>query len=142
MEIITKFVEDIPLLFLKGRLDALGAGDLESELAPVITQNQKTLIIDFEQVDYLSSAGIRILLSLHKRLQKEGGCLKLTSLSSLPLEVLEMAGFTNLFSIKSNPREALKDLAEKTEKEKIISQWEKLPRYRRDKGIYTFLPGK
>ncbi len=142
MEIITKFVEDIPLLFLKGRLDALGARNLENELAPVITQKQKTLIIDFEQVDYLSSAGIRTLLSLHKRLQKEGGCLKLTSLSSLPLEVLEMAGFTNLFSIKSNPREALRDLAEITEKEKIISQWEKLPRYRRDKGIYTFLPGK
>jgi len=56
--------------FLKGRLDALGARELEDKLTRIITQNLSTLIIDFQQVDYLNSAGIRVLLSFYKRLKK------------------------------------------------------------------------
>ena len=73
MEIVSKYIENIPVLFLKGRFDALGAKELENELIKVITQNLRSLIIDFQQVDYLSSAGIRVILSLHKRLKRKGG---------------------------------------------------------------------
>ncbi len=142
MEIVLKSIENIPVLFLKGRLDALGAKELENELVQSITQKSKTLIIDFQQVDYLSSAGIRIILSLHKKLKKEGGSLKLISLSSLPLQVLEITGLTDVFSINANLKEALNDLAKLKKSEKIISQWDRLPKHKIDNGVYTFLQGK
>ncbi|NQS90720.1 anti-sigma factor antagonist, partial [Patescibacteria group bacterium] len=142
MEIVSKYIENIPVLFLKGRFDALGAKELENELSKVITQNLRSLVVDFQQVDYLSSAGIRVILSLHKRLNKKGGSLKLVSLSSLPLQVLEITGLTDVFSIKDNLREALEDMAKMEGKEKIISQWEKLPRYKIDGGVYTLLSEK
>jgi anti-anti-sigma factor len=141
MEIIAKYVKNVPLLFLKGRFDALGANELEKEIAYLKAENLSTLILDFEQVDYLSSAGIRVLLALHKNLSTRGGSLELTSLSSFPLEVLEIAGFANIFNIRANPKEALEELVEVREKAKIISQWEKLPRYKQNGGIYTFLSG-
>jgi len=62
MEITVKYVKNVPLLFLKGRLDVLGANELEKEIACLKAENLSTLILDFEQVDYLSSAGIRVLL--------------------------------------------------------------------------------
>jgi anti-anti-sigma factor len=139
MEIVTKYIKNIPALFLKGRLDALGANELEKEVAHVSTESLRTLILDFEHVDYLSSAGIRVLLALHKNLKERGGSLRLTSLSSFPLQVLEIAGFANVFSIKANLKEALGELVEVREKAKIISLWEELPRYRQNGGIYTFL---
>ncbi len=142
MEIISKFIKNIPVLFLKGRLDGLGAKELENELIQVTIPKSKTLIIDFQQVDYLSSAGIRVILSLHKKLKKEGGNLKLASLSSLPLQVLEITGLTDVFSIKANLEEALSELAKLKKSEKIISQWDKLPKHKIDGGVYTFLSGK
>lgn len=113
--------------FLKGRLDALGARELEDKLTRIITQNLSTLIIDFQQVDYLSSAGIRVLLSFYKRLKKEEKSLKLTSLSSFPLQVLEIAGLTDVFSIKTNLKEALEEVVEIEKRKKIISRWENYP---------------
>ncbi|MBE0478263.1 STAS domain-containing protein [Candidatus Aerophobetes bacterium] len=141
MEVTIKKIDDIPVIFLKGRFDGLGAGELEKKLPHPELKDAKAIVLDFEHVDYLSSAGIRVILELHKTLIKRGRNLILTSLSSFPLEVLGITGFTEIFTIKSKLKEALDELIEMREKTQICATWEKLPAYKKRGALFTLLPG-
>ena len=81
---------------IEGRLDTTTAPDLESFLA----QNYEgvtALTFDCEELVYVSSAGLRILLTAHKRMK---GAMKLTHVSELVMEVFEMTGFADVWTIE------------------------------------------
>ena len=81
---------------IEGRLDTTTAPDLESFLA----QNYEgvtALTFDCEELVYVSSAGLRILLAAHKRMK---GAMKLTHVSELVMEVFEMTGFADVWTIE------------------------------------------
>ena len=81
---------------LEGRLDTITAPDLESLLNK--NHDAKTyLVIDCEKLVYVSSAGLRVLLGAQK---KTKGAMKLKNVNELVMEVFEMTGFADIFTIE------------------------------------------
>lgn len=82
---------------LEGRLDTTTAPELEKALAEDIANAQK-LILDLEKLDYISSAGLRVLLSTHKKMGD--GKLIIRNVSELVMEVFEVTGFVDVLTIE------------------------------------------
>ena len=82
---------------LEGRLDTITAPDLEQALSDL--EGIKHLVLNFADVGYISSAGLRVLLALQKRMAKQGD-MRLTQVDQLVMEVLEMSGFVDILTIE------------------------------------------
>ena len=80
---------------LDGRLDTITAPELDSFLGTHY-EGATSLTFDLEKLAYISSAGLRVLLTAHKRMR---GAMKLTNVSELVMEVLEMTGFADILVI-------------------------------------------
>ncbi len=85
----------------EGRLDTAGAPELGRELQPRLTDVQE-LIMDFERVEYISSAGIRILLTADQTVEEHGGSMKLIHVSEYIREILDLVGFTDLVTVEED----------------------------------------
>ena len=85
-------------IFLEGRLDASWAGHLDDYLNSLVREGSYRFILNMASVTYLSSAGIRILLSQHKKIHKIGGLFVLEDLSDIVSGVLEMVGMKSLLT--------------------------------------------
>lgn len=84
------------IVAIDGRLDTITAPELEGFLSKHYV-GITSLTFDCERLSYVSSAGLRILLSAHKRMK---GAMKLTNVSELVMEVLEMTGFADVWEIE------------------------------------------
>ena len=84
------------VVMLDGRLDTITAPELESFLGKNY-EGVTALTFDCEKLSYISSAGLRVLLTAHKRMK---GAMKLISVNELVLEVLEMTGFADIWVIE------------------------------------------
>lgn len=84
------------IVSLVGRLNTITSPELESELASQYSNITK-LTIDFKDLEYISSAGLRVVLSAHKALN---GNVVLKNLNDSVMEVFEMTGFSNIFTIE------------------------------------------
>ncbi len=85
-------------MHISGRLDTITAPELKKEIdeiSPEITE----LILDITDVDYVSSAGLRTLLSAHKKMSSTGS-MKITGVCDVVMEVLEMTGFSDILTIE------------------------------------------
>lgn len=107
MEITEKTINDIEIVFFKGRLDAYNASLAENKLNELIDSGCVKMVADLSGVEYISSSGLRVMLSSLKKLKKQEGILKLSSLQPYVLEVFEIAGFTQLFEIYPSEEEAI-----------------------------------
>lgn len=85
-------------IFLEGRLDANWAGHLDDYLNNLVREGSHRLILNMQGVQYLSSAGIRILIGQFKKIKKIGGLFVLEDLSPSVSEVLEMVGMRSLLT--------------------------------------------
>ena len=96
---ITKNVNgNIATIALEGRLDTTTAPELEKELKAVI-ESADALTLDFGSLDYISSAGLRVLLSAHKAMSKKGG-MKVVNVNELVREVFDVTGFSDILTIE------------------------------------------
>jgi anti-sigma B factor antagonist len=84
-------------LFLKGRLDTQAAQDLAQ--ATEYLAKVRTLILDFRDLDYISSAGLRILLAAQKRMDVDGIML-VRNVSPRVMEILDVTGFSSILTIE------------------------------------------
>lgn len=109
MEIEEKNVDDVEVLSLKGRLDAYSSNQVEQSLNELIDKGEKKIVVNFNDVDYISSSGLRVMLAALKRLKKVQGDIKLASLKPYVEEVFEIAGFTQLFNIYASEEDAVTD---------------------------------
>lgn len=91
----------------EGRLDAISSPQLETALNRILDEKQTRILIDFNKIDYLSSAGMRLLLSMTKRLKTKGGGLGLFSIHEDVMEIIRMAGFEHILSIYHDEKQAL-----------------------------------
>ena len=82
---------------LEGRLDTTTAPELERELNGLCGVTELTL--DFGKLEYISSAGLRVLLSTHKAMSRKGG-MKLTHVNELVQEVFDVTGFADILTIE------------------------------------------
>ena len=85
-------------IVLVGRIDTLTAPALEKTIADSIDSNEN-LVLDFKRLEYISSAGLRVLLGAQKRFQKSGS-MKLVNVSEDVMEVFEMTGFADILTIE------------------------------------------
>ena len=83
---------------LEGRLDTMTAPELEAELKKSL-DGVETLNLDFSKLDYISSAGLRVLLSAHKLMSAKGG-MKVTNVNDVVQEVFEVTGFADILTIE------------------------------------------
>ena len=86
------------VITLEGRLDTTTAPELEAELKSVLDQAD-TLTFDFAKLEYISSAGLRVLLSAHKAMSRKGG-MKITHVNEIVQEVFEVTGFADILTIE------------------------------------------
>ena len=83
---------------LEGRLDTMTAPDLERELK-VSLDGVKELVLDFEKLEYISSAGLRVLLTAQKTMNQQGK-MKLIQVNEIIMEVFEVTGFADILTIE------------------------------------------
>lgn len=97
MEIYRENLDSTLILSLSGRLDTSTAPQLETEIKNSYAGIKK-LELDFAEVDYVSSAGLRVLLSAQKTMQKQGELI-LKNVPDTVMEVLEITGFVDILTI-------------------------------------------
>ena len=110
MEMNIKDVGNIKVVRIVSRFDAYTAKEVEAALNELIDEGCRTILCDFSETEYISSAGLRVLLAAGKRLKKNGGMIALCSLQANVREVFDTAGFSALFDIYQTEKEALEAL--------------------------------
>lgn len=85
-------------LVIEGRLDTLSAPQLEKEINTA-SESAENILLDMTALEYISSAGLRVLLSAQKKISKSGS-MKLTGVSDAVMDVLEMTGFADILNIE------------------------------------------
>ena len=96
------------ILSLEGRLDANNTKIFEEKVLKLIDQGETRFVIDLSQVDYVSSAGLRVFLLASKRLSPDRGRIVFCSLQEPVKEVFDIVGFFSVLSISKSRDEALK----------------------------------
>ncbi|MBQ7650010.1 MAG: STAS domain-containing protein [Victivallales bacterium] len=97
---INKSLEQNTLtLALEGRLDTVSAPELEDALSASL-DGVTALVLDLAKLDYLSSAGLRVLLSAHKRMSGKDGTMTLRNVSETVKDVFDITGFTDFLNIE------------------------------------------
>ena len=86
------------IIALVGRLDTTTAPALDKTISSDI-EGTKSLVLDFKHLEYISSAGLRVLLGAQKKMQKCGS-MKVTSVCEEVMEVFEMTGFADILTIE------------------------------------------
>ena len=84
---------------LSGRLDTTTAPDFEKELKSSL-EGVKELILDFNGLDYISSAGLRVLLSAQKLMNAAGGSMKIVGANDIVKEIFDVTGFSDILTIE------------------------------------------
>lgn len=96
---LTKRSEKNALLHLEGRLDTSSAPSAQDVFLKVASEYAE-IELDFTNLDYISSAGLRCILMLQKQVNRTGGTLSLSNVSSAVGEVFEITGFSSILTIK------------------------------------------
>ena len=109
MEVVERKQNGICILGLLGRLDSNTSPEFEKKIFEVIEDGTKSVIVDFESLDYISSAGLRVLLKATKQLKRSDGKIVLCSMKEYIKEVFEIAGFVSIFPIVSSVGEAVEE---------------------------------
>jgi anti-sigma B factor antagonist len=108
MEITTRELKRVHLVSVTGRIDHETAPKLEQVLNELIDVGQYRIILDMSGVDYISSAGLRVLVGARKAVRRwNRGDLRLAGLQSLVRETFELVGFTRIFEIFDDTVEAV-----------------------------------
>lgn len=98
MNIIKEIKNKTLNIALEGRLDTTTAPQLETELKQSISDNER-LIFDFTKLEYLSSAGLRVLLAAQKMMDKQGEMV-IRNVNDVIAEVFEVTGFSDILTIE------------------------------------------
>jgi anti-anti-sigma factor len=105
MEVET--VGEVTLVTLPARVDTTSAGEVEAEFRGLLDGGARKLVADFAANDYVSSAGLRVFLSVLKSLEKDGGKMVLCSMQPFVADVFEISGFSGLFTIVASREDAV-----------------------------------
>ncbi len=109
MEIQTRDTNDIKVVDLIGKLDTSTAPDVEKHLNKLTKEGVKKILVNLEKLDYISSAGLRVLLSTNKQLQSTSGLLRICNLNEVVKEIFDISGFSSIFNVFSTESEAFND---------------------------------
>ena len=98
---------DVAILRPVGRLDSATSPELERSVIECLEGGCKRLVFDLDSMDYVSSAGLRVILVAGKKLRATQGKLVLSGMREAVRDVFEMSGFLTLFAVTTNLDDAL-----------------------------------
>lgn len=104
-------VNDICVAALKGRLDVTTSAELDGAIGGLVSSGEKKVLFDLRELDYISSAGLRSLLSAAKKLKALDGKIALSSLNSNVAEVFKISGLSEFFDIFNSKDDAVASLS-------------------------------
>jgi anti-anti-sigma factor len=107
MNIATKEVDSVAVVHIEGNLDTNTSPEAQQHLDELLEKGTSKILVDCEKVDYMSSAGLRVLLATVKRLTAAGGSLRISGLNETVQEVFEISGFSTIFAVFPNKDAAL-----------------------------------
>ena len=85
---------------LSGELDTAAAAQTEKDLLPLLNSNGKEIVLDCKELEYISSSGLRVLLSILKQAQAVGSRVVLKNVNDVIHDVLDISGFISIFDIE------------------------------------------
>ncbi len=98
---------DVRAVRIAGNLDTQTAPVAQEQLMQLIDDGATKILVDFEDLNYISSSGLRMLLVAVKRLETTSGQLRVCNANKTVQEVFEVSGFANIFSVYGSKTEAL-----------------------------------
>lgn len=107
MEVIIRQAGEVRVLDVVGKLDTNTTPEAEIQINSLLDSGASKLLINFNKLDYISSAGLRLLLATAKRMKKEAGDLRICCLNPTVQEVFDISGFASILSVASAEQEAL-----------------------------------
>jgi anti-anti-sigma factor len=112
MEITQKEENGIVSIVIKGRLDADSSPEAEKVVKDALGEQTDRILFDLGQMEYLSSAGLRVLLSAAKEMRRREGKIVLCSLNEFVKEIFEVSGFQSLIPITDTVESGIDVLSE------------------------------
>ena len=109
MQISVKTTNEVKILAFEGRLDTRTSPDAQKQMTQLIEQGENKFLVNFEKLDYISSAGLRVLLAAAKQLKGIDGELRICSLNEVVGEVFDISGFATIFRVFGSETDALDD---------------------------------
>ncbi len=108
MEITTRTQGDYTIVAIAGNLDSMTSPQAQQALDGVVAGGATKVAVDFTTLDYISSAGLRVMLGTAKQLMAKGGALKTFGLNQTVREVFDISGFSTILAVHATEAEALK----------------------------------
>lgn len=110
---------DVNIIYLNGFLDAHTAPQLENEFSKLIEGNKYSIVVNFKDLTYISSAGLGVFMAFIEKIRDNRGDIKLTSMNDKVFNIFDLLGFPLLYEIFKSEDEAVKKFSEikKLEKE-------------------------
>jgi len=98
---------EVSSLRLKGFLDAHTAPDLERVIQKLIDEKRFKIIVNFKELNYISSAGLGVFMGFIEEVRNNGGDIKLTNMNPKIFRVFDLLGFPTLYEIRDDESQAL-----------------------------------
>lgn len=110
MEVLETKESGTTVLMPRGRVDSVTCKPFEQALMGALEAGERRVIVDFAELDYISSAGLRVLLMGAKRQKAAGGRLFLCGMRDHIREVFDVSGFSSILEIRKDRAESLTEL--------------------------------
>ena len=107
MELTTQESNGVTVVGFEGKLDTNTCPDAEVLMKKTLDDGAKKILVDFTKLDFVSSAGLRVLLFTAKRLESSGGALRICGLNETVGEIFEISGFDTILSVFGTNEDAL-----------------------------------
>ncbi len=107
-----KEVGDINVVYLKGYLDAHTAPVLENTLSNLIDYKKYSIVVNFKELAYISSAGLGVFMAFIEKIRENSGDIKLSSMSDKVFNIFDLLGFPLLYEIFKSEEEAVTKFSE------------------------------
>jgi anti-anti-sigma factor len=110
MEISKKKEGEILIVSVNGRLDAISSPDFDKEISQLMDAGELTLVFDMNELQYISSAGLRSFLMIAKKIRATSGKIALAALQDIVKQVFDVSGFNQILPIFDSVDKALSNL--------------------------------
>lgn len=112
MELFESPGDGFTVLNLIGRVNSSNAAELGDRLNRIMDAGNRAMIVDLARLEHMTSAGFRHLLQAERRAAKENSAMVLCGLSGLTLELFEIGGFIDMFTIAPNRESAIRQVGD------------------------------
>jgi len=110
MNISTRTQGEVTIVGFAGNLDSNTSPEAQQAIDGILAGGGKKVVVDFSALDYISSAGLRVLLGAAKKLGGGGGALRLFGLNETVREVFQISGFSTILTVVATEEDALRGL--------------------------------